>query len=124
MCGFEGFYPWMTEREPAAESPQDCCNFVDHQGWLLTAADKKGLTARRRIRQLQDTDLPGADLESRVVGDASACAAWCLSEPNCRSFTYAKPEHPDVRKRNTCWIKASGQLTPVTSSVYFSGTVD
>src|SRR5687768_12928795 len=112
MCGFDGFYPWMAKRGPVDESPQDCCKVVDYQGWMLTAADKDKLTARRRIRQMEDTDLPGGDMASRVVGDASACAAWCLSEPNCRSFTYAKPQHPDAVKRNTCWIKASSQLAP------------
>jgi len=124
LCGFERFYPWPILVEPTENSGRPCCDYVDHQGWLLTTTDKERLTLQRQIRQIEDTDLPGGDVANKVVTDASACAAWCLSESRCRSFTFAKPEHPVAASRNMCWIKGSNRLGAVANRSYTSGVVD
>ena len=123
-CGFDRFYPWPILVGPPGNSGRSCCDYVDYQGWLLTTTDKETLIARRQIRQIEDTDLPGGDVANKVVADASACASWCLSESRCRSFTFAKPQHPVAARRNMCWIKGSNQLRAVASPSYTSGVVE
>jgi hypothetical protein len=110
-------------RRPAVESNPVSRAYVDHDGWILTTADKQKLTTRP-MRILEDIDFPagGSDLGDRVVADAAACAAWCQSTPDCQSFSYAKPGHPDAGVRNRCWLKGSGDLTGVADPRFTSGT--
>ena len=103
---------------------EECCSYVDHDGWMLTVADKERLIAGRQIRQLEHTSLSGGDIESMEVADAAACAAWCLSEERCRSFTYATTAHPESDMRSTCWIKGATDLPATADPFYTSGIVE
>jgi len=103
---------------------EQCCAPADYHGWIVTAVDKEKLILGRHVTMMEDTDLPGQDIESGRVADASECSAWCLSEEDCLSFTYAKPNHPDAGKQGMCWIKASDAIRTVPSPFYVSGVVD
>src|SRR5437588_12617578 len=82
-----------------------CCNYVDYAGWLLTKVDKDRLTATGKIRLLESTSLEGRNFADEVVANSDACSAWCLAEPDCQGFSYAKAIHPDQRSQNRCWLK-------------------
>jgi hypothetical protein len=112
-----------TSRNDQQESvPVSTLAPVDHGGWMLTAEDASKLVATSKIKQLDHTNLAGGDIGSRVVADVSACALWCLLEPDCRSFAFAKPG-PAISRPNTCWIKSSvPAATP--SEFHTSGIVE
>jgi hypothetical protein len=104
----------------AAPVPE-CCHYVDYAGWMLTRSDKERLLAQDSLKLLDASRIDGHNFADQVVGDASACAAWCLAEPDCQGFTYAKPNHPDPNTQNRCWLKDTSQLTPTPDSLYTSG---
>jgi len=97
--------------------------YVDHAGWLLSAEDKEKLTANVRFKQLDNTNLAGADIASRPVANMSACASWCTMESRCRSFAYLKPRHADPDRPSTCWIKSSIP-DALPSDEFISGIVE
>jgi hypothetical protein len=101
-----------------------CCAPADYQGWMVTPTDKEKLILGRSLTILEDTDLPGRDIASGQVSGVEECESWCLSEEGCLSFTYAKPDHPDPAKRDTCWIKDSDSIRTLPSPFYVSGVVD
>jgi hypothetical protein len=111
---------WRTGRRedaPAANS-----TYIDHDGWMLTIEDKPKLLGVAKIRHLDNTNLPGSDIGSRVVTDLSACALWCVTDPRCRSFAYTKTV-ADADRPNTCWIKNSVPEA-MASELFISGIIE
>ncbi len=95
--------------------------------WVLTDADRTALAHSADqagpLMMLNNVDLPGAgDIRSAQVTDVAECAALCEADANCNAFTFARPSHPKVEKRNKCWIK-SDQTPPkkVVDIHYISG---
>src|SRR4051812_9041848 len=91
--------PWSrasADRYPLPEG------YVDYAGWMLTKTDKDKLTASGSIKRLEASMFDGHDIADRVVADADACSAWCLEEPDCQGFSYAKPSHPNPEFQNRC----------------------
>ena len=99
-----GFDVWLDERRASPDPART--TYVDHEGWLLTVDDKKKLLSTATIKHLDNTNLPGSDIDSRVVTDLEACTLWCVTEPECRSFAFARTVSGRGRP-NTCWIKDS-----------------
>jgi hypothetical protein len=94
-------------------------SYVDHEGWMLTPDDRTRLLATATFRQLEDTNLPGSDIASRVVTDLDACALWCVTEPTCRSFVFLQSTSARGRP-NTCWVK-DAVPEPAPLEGYISG---
>jgi PAN domain len=70
-----------------------------------------------------DTDRPGQDFQyfDLSIADPAACESVCRQNPNCRSWTYVKPntiQGPNPR----CWLKA-GIPDPVSNACCVSGVV-
>jgi hypothetical protein len=117
--GLWKYHSWTRARElyPVAA----CCNYVDYSGWILTRADKAGLTAKANMRLIEGTIFSGHDIADRTTENVDACSSWCLEEPDCQGFSYAKSSHPDPRLRNRCWLKGTSRLTPVADPNVISG---
>jgi hypothetical protein len=99
-------------------------NRVYHEGWILTVKDKervKEVASKSGFEILPKIDLPGADLKDIIVADEEDCAATCMSDPRCLSFTYALPTHPIASKQNRCWLKNSKTLGRNPDANYISG---
>jgi hypothetical protein len=97
---------------------------VYHEGWILTADDKnkvREVASKSGFDFLPKIDLPGGDLRDVVVVDEEECAALCMNEPRCQSFTYALPTHPLHDKRNRCWLKHPKNLAQNADANYISG---
>jgi hypothetical protein len=98
-----------------------CCGYVEYSGWILTKVDKDRLTAEGAVRVLDNTSLGGRDLADGTVDNVEACSAWCVGDPDCQGFTFAKATHPDPHMQNRCWLKRSGDLSPVADPRFTSG---
>lgn len=88
--------------------------YVDYGGWIVTKADKDKLTATGSIKKLEGMTLDGRALRDDVVADEDSCVVWCLGEPECQGFTFAKAD----RK---CELKATSDLRPSPNPAYVSG---
>lgn len=106
---------------PDAYPVPECCNYVDYAGWMLTKGDKERLLAQDSLKLLDASRVDGHDFADQVVADANACASWCLAEPDCQGFSFAKATHPDPNRQNRCWLKNTSQLTPVADPLFTSG---
>lgn len=111
---------WTPAAAGAYPVPE-CCSYVDYAGWMLTRADKERLLAQESIRRIESSFFDGNDIATEVVADADACATWCLTEPDCQGFSYAKPAHPAENFRSRCWLKGTAELTPVKNDMFTSG---
>lgn len=123
LLTFRGSVPWSAASGPRMPA-EACCGYVDHDGWMLTAADKQALLAKRRVTLLENVDLQGGDIAAGHAADADACSAWCLSDPDCRGFSYSEPTHPEPGVGGTCRLSGGGGLTPVSSPFHTSGTLE
>lgn len=54
---------------------------------------------------LKGHDLMGGDYHSFKASNSNECLKACESAKKCSSFTYAKPNHPNPKKQNSCWLK-------------------
>jgi hypothetical protein len=98
-----------------------CCDYVDYGGWMVTRADKERLLDAGTVRRMENTVFEGNDIASQLVPGLDECESWCLGDPDCQGFTFAKPTHPDPNVQNRCWLKGTSDLTPVANPGYTSG---
>ena len=117
LWDYAGWMPAAAEAHPVPE----CCNYVSYGGWMLTRVDKDRLLESGSIHRVDDSRFEGDDIASQVVASLDECESWCLGDPDCQGFTFAKPTHPDPNVQNRCWLKGTSQLMPVADSGYTSG---
>jgi hypothetical protein len=53
-----------TRRLAPADAAERCCDYVDHEGWILTTMDAQQLT---KWRHGDDRDTPTAAIDPRIV---------------------------------------------------------
>ena len=58
---------------------------------------------------LEGVDFMGGDIKHlKAAGGTTECAKACADNPKCRAFTFAKADHPNAKKHNSCWLKKNG----------------
>lgn len=120
---------WRSDtRTPAPIRTRDFSgaysDYADYDGWIMTVPEKQTLIGNRPIKWLENTDLPGPVIASRIAKDATECSSWCLSDESCSSFSFAKPSHPEAEQRGVCRIKVSDSPTAVPSEFHTSGILE
>ena len=70
---------------------------------------------------LKGYDLVGNNYDSFKVSSAKECLQACELTSKCTGFTYAKATHPNLSKRNKCWLNNKSVKYKVDNN-YVSGT--
>jgi hypothetical protein len=87
------------------------------------ALGQPGVAAQAKVSMMDNTDLPGSDLNSFDLkkADPNVCAKACIDEPQCRAFVYGKPDDKGLNAR--CWLK-NGVPAQVKAGCCVSGVIE
>ena len=65
-----------------------------------------GESAQPTIVTLEGVDFMGGDIKHlKAPGGFAECAKACEETEGCFAYTFAKPDHPNTKKHNSCWLK-------------------
>lgn len=115
------FGGWTTGTTPVLPDDQPCCDYTDHEGWVVTVEDRQALAPGGGLRPLAQTDLQGPDIATGVRDSADECEYWCASEPACRGYSYTSAAHPQAVRRSVCHLKGENQLPQVFDAFSTAG---
>ncbi len=69
-----------------------------------------------------NTDRPGSDIRNLFTKDAEMCQSACMDEPQCKAFTWVRP-NATQRGQGICWLKNAAPKSR-SHSCCTSGVID